>query len=74
MGRHGRATAQGQREMFLSIDITAESIGCEMRPIMHTDVISQTPKRGFEVNPDANAAAGDTIIKVNHIKVQNRIQ
>ena len=68
MGSHGGATAEGQRKMLASLDVTEETIGCEIRSSMDVVEVSKTPDRGVPVVADSHAAAADAIIPVNRVK------
>lgn len=67
MGSHGGATADGQRAMLASLDMTEASLGVEIRATMETVVVARTTS-GRPVQIDANAAAADRFLPVNRIK------
>ncbi len=66
MGSHGGATAEGQRGILASYNITEETMGCPILATMETVVISET--HGIPVNLDKYANEADGIIVVNRIK------
>ena len=67
MGSHGGATADGQRAMLASLEMTEASLGAEIRATMETVVVAHTTS-GRPVQIDANAAAADRFLPVNRIK------
>ena len=67
MGSHGGATADGQRAMLASLDMTEESLGVEIRATMETVIVAHTGA-GTPVHLDAEAAAADRFLPVNRIK------
>ncbi|MFA9517329.1 DUF362 domain-containing protein [Halopenitus sp. H-Gu1] len=68
MGSHGGATAEGQREVLATYDVTEETIGCEIRSSMAVEEVGRTADRDVPVYADANAVAADAILPVNRIK------
>jgi hypothetical protein len=67
MGSHGGGTAEGQREILASLNVTEESIGAPI--ISSMDVVEiGTSAFGFPVFVDAHAAEADGIVVVNRIK------
>jgi hypothetical protein len=68
MGSHGGATAEGQREKLADYGITEETMGCEIRATMETELVGHTPDREVPVRVDAEAAAADGIVPVNRVK------
>ena len=61
MGSHGGATAEGQREILTSYNITEETMGCPIRATMETVKIGYAEELGEEVQIDryANEAVDD---------------
>ncbi|ERG99923.1 MAG: uncharacterized conserved protein (DUF2088) [Haloquadratum sp. J07HQX50] len=68
MGSHGGATAEGQKEMLASFDITPDRVGCQIRSDMAVEQVGETPDRGVPVVADRNAVAADAILPVNRVK------
>lgn len=68
MGSHGGATAEGQREKLAALDVTEETVGCEIRATMDVIEIGHTPNHEVPVYADAEAAAADAIVPINRIK------
>ena len=68
MGSHGGATAEGQREILTSYNITEETMGCPIRATMETVKIGFAEEIGEEVQIDRYAKEADGIIVVNRIK------
>ncbi|MFC4360352.1 DUF362 domain-containing protein [Halobium salinum] len=68
MGSHGGATAEGQRAKLEALGVTAERVGCPIRPTMETVTVGTTSERGIDVALDANAAAADAIVPINRVK------
>lgn len=66
MGSHGGATAEGQRSILASYNITEATMGCPIRATMETVVVGET--HGIEVRLDKYADEADGIIVVNRIK------
>ena len=67
MGSHGGATAEGQREILASLEITEETMGCPIRATMETLPIGMAGT-GLPVYIDKLAYEADGIIVVNRIK------
>lgn len=67
MGSHGGGTADGQREVLQSLQITEETMGAPLLSSMDVVEIG-TSRFGFPVLVDRHAAAADGIIVVNRIK------
>ncbi len=67
MGSHGGGTAEGQREILASLNITEESMGAPIISSMEVKEIG-TSAFGFPVFVDAHAATADGIVVVNRIK------
>jgi hypothetical protein len=67
MGSHGGATAEGQRSLLGTLNVTEEFVGAPIRSSMETVVIGHTPE-GKSVYIDKNAAGADGIIVVARIK------
>lgn len=67
MGSHGGATAEGQREMLATYNITEETMGCPILSSMETVVVGVTDK-GQKVHVDKYAVESDAIIVSCRIK------
>ena len=67
MGSHGGATAEGQREVLSSLNITEQTMGCPILATMDTVLIGHT-EDGKEVYIDKYAAEADGIIVINRVK------
>jgi len=67
MGSHGGATADGQREMLISMGITEEYVGAPIRSTMETVEIGISAN-GLPVHLDKHAHEADGIVVVNRIK------
>lgn len=67
MGSHGNATAEGQTELLAGYNITADSMGCEVRSNMEVLEVGRLPN-GLPVYIDRMAAEADGIIVVNRVK------
>lgn len=67
MGSHGRALAEGQKEILASYGVTEEATGCEVRSSME---VIELPNDGLEhrLFIDSNAYRSDGIILINRIK------
>src|SRR5260370_36228595 len=63
MGSHGRATAEGQREILAHYGIPEATMGCPLRASM--DVIQAGPAPGLPVGCDRIAYEADCIGVVN---------
>lgn len=68
MGSHGGATAEGQRGILRSYDITEESMGCPIISSMETVKIGHAEEIDEDVQIDKNAFGADGIIVMNRIK------
>jgi hypothetical protein len=67
MGSHGGGTAEGQRQILDSLNITEESVGAPIVSSMDVKEIG-TSAFGFPVFVDAQAVEADGIVAVNRIK------
>ncbi len=67
MGSHGGATAEGQREMLLSLGYTEEAVKAPIISSMETVKIGET-ELGTPVYVDKNAYEADGVIVINRIK------
>ncbi|QBD77831.1 DUF2088 domain-containing protein [Ktedonosporobacter rubrisoli] len=67
MGSHGGATAEGQRAVLASLDITEASVGAPIISSLEVDVLGKLPA-GLPVYIDRVAHQADGIILVNRIK------
>ena len=68
MGSHGGATAEGQRGILRSYNITEESMGCPIISSMETVKIGHAEEIDEDVQIDKNALGADGIIVMNRIK------
>lgn len=68
MGSHGGGTAEGQREMLVTLGIREEIIGAEIRSSMETEIVGQLPN-GVPVHCDKNALCADHTVVVNRVKL-----
>jgi hypothetical protein len=68
MGSHGRATAEGQREMLAELGVTESTVGCEIRSSMEVVEVGRTADRDVPVVADAHAVEADAIVPINRIK------
>lgn len=68
MGSHGGATAEGQRGILRSYNITEESMGCPIISSMETVKIGHAEEIDEDVQIDKNAFGADGIIVMNRIK------
>lgn len=68
MGSHGGATADGQRGILKSYNITEESMGCPIISSMETVKIGHADEIDEDVQIDKNALEADGIIVMNRIK------
>ena len=66
MGSHGGATAEGQREILASYNVTEEAMGCEIRSSM--DVVKLEGDLEMSVFMDKHAYESDGVILLNRIK------
>ncbi len=67
MGSHGRATAEGQRELLADLGITEETVGAPIEATMEVVQLGELPN-GMPVYMDRIAAAADAIVVVNRVK------
>ena len=67
MGSHGGATAEGQREILKSYQVTEESMGCEIRASMEVVQIGALPD-GMPIYADRYASEADAIILCGRVK------
>lgn len=67
MGSHGGATAEGQKMILSTLNVTEDSIGCPIISSMDVDQIGEVMS-GKPVYIDHNANSADGIIIVNRIK------
>ena len=67
MGSHGGATAEGQREMLASLDITEETMGCEIRSSIAVEEVA-TDDDGRPVYAAVDALEADAVIVANRVK------
>ena len=70
MGSHGGATAEGQREVLKSFNITEETMGCEIRSSMEVVELGVS-SRGKKVFIDKHAFNADGIIVSCRLKPHN---
>ena len=66
MGSHGGATAEGQREMLLSLGYTEEAVKAPIISSMETVKIGET-ELGTPVYVDKNAYEADGVIVINRL-------
>lgn len=66
MGSHGGATADGQREILASYNVTEEAMGCPIRSSM--EVVKLEGNLEMSVFMDKNAYESDGVILLNRIK------
>ncbi|MBN1106853.1 MAG: DUF2088 domain-containing protein [Deltaproteobacteria bacterium] len=67
MGSHGGGTAEGQREVLRSLNVTEETVDAPILSSMDVVEIGRS-RFGFPVLVDRHAAGADGIIVVNRIK------
>ncbi|MCY3801325.1 MAG: lactate racemase domain-containing protein [Chloroflexi bacterium] len=67
MGSHGGSTAAGQQDVLEQYGISEETVGCEVRATMETDILGQTPQ-GVQIHGDANAYSADHVVIVARVK------
>lgn len=67
MGSHGGATAEGQREVLASYDITEAAMGVPIRAAMDVRRVGTTPD-GDPILCSTEALAADGLVIVNRIK------
>ena len=70
MGSHGGATAEGQKDILASYNITEETMGCPIKSSMET-VLLGTSEYGKPVYLDKNAYDSDGIIVSCRVKPHN---
>ena len=68
MGSHGGATAEGQKGILASYNITEETMGCPIISSMETVKIGHADEIDEDVQIDKNAYEADGIIVMNRIK------
>ena len=68
MGSHGGGTAEGQREVLASLNITEETVGAEIRTSGESKYYGDT-ESGFPVYGNVLADTFDELIVVNRIKM-----
>lgn len=68
MGSHGGATAEGQKGILESYNITEETMGCPIISSMETVKIGHADEIDEDVQIDRNAYEADGIIVLNRIK------
>jgi len=67
MGSHGGATAEGQRALLASYDVTAEAMGVAVKTEMDAVVLG-TNSVGLPIYFDRNAHQADCIVLINRVK------
>ena len=67
MGSHGGATAEGQRALLASFDVTAEAMGVAVKTDMDAVVLGTNPV-GLPIYFDRNAHQADGIVLINRVK------
>ncbi|MDX1748405.1 MAG: DUF362 domain-containing protein, partial [Halobacteriales archaeon] len=67
MGSHGGATAEGQREMLASLDITEETMGCPIRSSVAVQQVA-TDADDRPVYAAEDALEADAVIVANRVK------
>ncbi|MHB0870102.1 MAG: nickel pincer cofactor-dependent isomerase, group 22 [Chloroflexota bacterium] len=67
MGSHGRATAEGQRELLAELGITEETVGAPIEASMEVVQLGRLAD-GPPVCMDRIAASSDAIVVVNRVK------
>ena len=67
MGSHGGATAEGQRALLASYDVTAEAMGVAVKTEMDAVVLGTNPV-GLPIYFDRNAHQADGIVLINRVK------
>lgn len=68
MGSHGGATAQGQRDVLESLDITEASVGCEIRSSMTVETVGRDAA-GRPVYAATDALDADAVLLANRVKL-----
>ncbi len=71
MGSHGGGTAEGQRGVLATYNVTEEFVGCPIRASMETVIVCQT-QEGFPVHFDKHAFSADHVLVVNRCKPHTR--
>ena len=70
MGSHGRGTAEGQRDLLRSLDVTEEKVRAAV--LCSDDVVelgeSQEPLSGLPVQVAREATEADGVIVINRVK------
>lgn len=69
MGSHGGATGEGQVEVLAHLGVTEESVNCEIRSSMETDLLGYSKKNNLPVYTDHIANGADAVILVNRVKL-----
>ena len=67
MGSHGNGTAQGQRDILRSLNITEDTMGVEVLSSMEV-VEAAVSSHGFPVLVDKYAAEADGVVVINRVK------
>ncbi len=67
MGSHGGGTAEGQRQVLESYDITEATVGCPIRASMETTIVGRAPQ-GFPLHIDRHA------FEAHHVLVCGRVK
>jgi len=67
MGSHGRATAEGQRQLLESYGLAERAAGCPIRSSMETVVVCRTAQ-GIPVHFDRLAWEADHVLVCNRVK------
>ncbi len=67
LGSHGRATAEGQKELLAELGVTEESAGCSIDSSMDVAEVGKL-STGFPVYLDRNAQRADGIFVINRVK------
>ena len=67
MGSHGGATAEGQRALLASFDVTAEAMGVAVKTDMDAVVLGTNPV-GLPIYFDRNAHQADGVVLINRVK------
>ena len=67
MGSHGGATAEGQKCVLRSLNITEDTMNCPILSSMETVCVGRN-EEGREVLVDKNAAEADGIVLIARIK------
>ncbi len=67
MGSHGSASIEGQLSVLRSLDVSRETVGCEVIASTDTVVAAEMPD-GTPIHLLAPAAAADLVVVINRIK------